>query len=139
MKRGRPFGTSTPIKDRLLRKIKINEVNNCWEWQGGTNNVGYGMIRADHGMRTTHRVSYEEHKGIIPLGMCVLHNCDNPKCVNPDHLRLGTHKDNMQEMISKGRNMLFGNHNRVSCVHCGLTSTVSMVSRWHNDNCKHKP
>lgn len=136
---GRPQGSSTPIDVRLMRKVKVNEITDCWEWQGGKNNIGYGMIRGEHGMRTTHRVSYEVHNGIIPKGMCVLHSCDNPICVNPAHLRIGTHKENMHEMMNKGRNKLFGNHYRVSCTHCGLTSTISMVSRWHNDNCKKKP
>lgn len=138
MNRGRPIGSTTPIKDRLLRKIKINDVTDCWEWQGGKNNVGYGMIRDEHGMRTTHRVSYEEHKGNIPKGMCVCHSCDNPKCVNPDHLWLGTKKDNWQDMINKGRNNFVGVNIPTSCIHCGLTTTPPMIARWHNDNCKHK-
>jgi len=138
MKLGRPVGTGKPILQRLLNKIKINDVTDCWIWQGGTNNVGYGMIRAEHGMRTTHRVSYEEHKGIIPAGMCVLHSCDNPKCVNPDHLRLGTHRENTQEMIRKGRSNHFGNQETKSCKHCSMKTSPAMIARWHNDNCKHK-
>jgi hypothetical protein len=137
--RGRPIGTTTPIKDRLLRKIVINEYTDCWEWQGGKNNVGYGLIRDEHGMRTTHRVSYELYKGNIPKNLCVLHSCDNPKCVNPEHLRLGTRKDNTQDMISKGRTNYIGMHKPMTCVHCGFTTTPPMIARWHDNNCKHKP
>lgn len=135
---GRPLGSCTPIKDRLLRKVKVNTETDCWEWQGGKNNVGYGMIRDEHGMRTTHRVSYELHKGNIPKGMCVCHTCDNPKCVNPDHLWVGTKKDNSQDMIRKGRNLFVGYHEPISCVHCGYSTTPAMIARWHNDKCKHK-
>lgn len=135
---GRPLGSGTPIIDRLLKKIKIDSVTDCWIWQGGKNNIGYGMIRDEHGMRTTHRVSYEIHKGMIPKGMCVLHSCDNPLCVNPNHLRVGTHKDNTQDMISKGRSNYFGHLDTRTCKHCGLKTSPSMNARWHNDNCKHK-
>jgi hypothetical protein len=136
---GRPKGNGTPIDIRLMRKIKINQDTDCWEWQGGKNNVGYGMIRDEHGMRTTHRVSYELHKGNIPHGMCVCHTCDNPKCVNPDHLWLGTKKENAQDMISKGRNNYVGYQTPMTCKHCGLTSSPAMIARWHDDKCKHKP
>lgn len=135
---GRPTGTSIPVLERLLNKIEINDATDCWIWQGGKNNIGYGMIRHDDKMRTTHRVSYEVHKGNIPKGMCVLHSCDNPLCCNPNHLRLGTHKDNTQDMIRKGRSNYFGHLDTRTCKHCGKQTSPSMNARWHNDNCKHK-
>lgn len=138
---GRPKGKGTPILIRLLNKIVINEKTDCWEWQGGTNNIGYGLIRDEHGMRTVHRVSYEQHKGPIPYGMCVLHDCDNPVCANPNHLKVGTHKDNTQDMIRKGRDNYFGKDRYMqgTCPHCGKTMVLNMLKRWHLDNCKYKP
>ena len=128
-------GKREPLKARIIEHYEINNDNNCWEWHGGKNNVGYGMIRDGTRMRTAHRVSYELNVGPIPPKKHVLHICDNPKCVNPKHLRLGTHQDNMLDMKLKKRH---GVMQRISCVHCGITSTKPLITRWHNDNCKHK-
>lgn len=133
------------LLDKLLYNIRINEQTDCWEWQGGTNNIGYGMIRDDKRMRTTHRVSYEEHNNTkIPKYMCVCHSCDNPLCVNPQHLWLGTRKDNIQDMIKKGRGKQYGMTPgrkllRVKCEHCNIDFGINMHKRWHGDKCKHKP
>jgi len=77
----------------------------CWIWSGGMNAYGYGSFwDMDYGRaRRAHRVSYELYKGFIPDGLLVLHKCDVPVCVNPDHLFLGTHQDNMDDKIKKGR------------------------------------
>jgi len=133
-KKGRP---SVPLYDRLMNRIKIDKKTKCWEWQGPLNNIGYGMIRDGDKMRTVHRVSYEEHVKKIPKGKCVLHTCDNRKCVNPDHLWIGTHQDNMDDMMKKDRHKF--NHPLVTCEHCGKTLQKGLYTRWHGDNCKHKP
>jgi len=132
---------SVPLDQRLYRGCKYNEQTDCWEWQRATNNIGYGMIRDNEiqGMRTTHRVSYEIHKGKIPNGRLVLHTCDNPACCNPDHLFLGTHKDNSQDMIEKGRDNNFGCKNRRKCKYCDMVTVPSLIKRWHDENCKYKP
>lgn len=79
----------------------------CWEWSGSTSN-GYGRFNRYSRLRNAHiyahKFSYEIHCGQIPDGLYVLHRCDNPPCVNPDHLFLGTYADNHKDMISKGRN-----------------------------------
>lgn len=90
---------------------KVNRTDNpdeCWEWVGtkrhsyGT--IGFGGRRKNGGKEyNAHRVSYEINIGEIPDGLHVLHKCDNPKCVNPDHLFLGTHLDNMRDMFAKNR------------------------------------
>lgn len=76
----------------------------CWEWTAGLFFQGYGMIRIDHKTYRTHRISYELSLGEIPIGLQVLHHCDNRSCCNPSHLFLGTDKDNAMDRASKGRN-----------------------------------
>jgi len=132
---------------RLLSNVEIDQNTGCWEWQGATNNIGYGMIRDEKKMRTTHRVSYEKHNDTtIPPGMCVCHKCDNPLCVNPAHLWLGTHKQNTKDMWSKGRQNAWGGKTRVGvpqprtyCPNCKQHMPNNVFPRWHGDNCKSKP
>lgn len=140
-------GKAAPLQSRLYQHFTINEQTDCWEWNGGTNNIGYGFIRDGKRMRTAHRVSYEMHNNTtIPKYMCVCHTCDNPKCVNPDHLWLGTRKENHDDMVNKGRSNYFGGKTtagyifkRHTCIHCNRDIPVNAFSRYHGDNCKHKP
>lgn len=78
------------------------EIGNCWKWRNV--NKWYGHFSPEKGKRLyAHRFSWELHNGPIPSGLCVLHKCDNPECVRPDHLFLGTHKDNADDKYAKGR------------------------------------
>lgn len=86
----------------------IKDVNGCWEWQRSIDNSGYGRVNIDGKIWLTHRLSWTIHNGPIPKttsgrGMSVCHKCDNPKCINPDHLFLGTDKDNVHDAIHKNR------------------------------------
>ncbi len=87
---------------------KRNPDNGCWEWQMSVNSRGYGRFRVGRFVERAHRVSYRIHKGPIPKGMLVCHSCDNPGCVNPEHLWLGTPQGNMDDMIGKGRQRWVG-------------------------------
>lgn len=90
--------------DRLRIELcsdKITE-SGCWVWNKAVNACGYGILKRG----LAHRVSYTVFKGVIPNGMCVLHSCDVPSCVNPNHLFIGTHTDNMRDRSNKGRGNL---------------------------------
>lgn len=84
-------------------KVKVAEENQCWEWQAGCFSSGYGMLAVNRYPQKAHRVSWILSFGFIPKGKHVLHICDNRRCVNPNHLYLGTHQDNMRDMDERGR------------------------------------
>lgn len=87
---------------------RVNTTPTCWLWTGSHLTSGYGTFYRPNGKRTTaHRVSWEDEHGPIPDGQLVLHHCDNPPCVRPDHLFLGTAADNMADMRVKGRAKLY--------------------------------
>lgn len=91
-----------PIECFWARTQK-KDFNDCWEWKGGKYTFGHGCLRVNGKMTGSHRFSYEIHKGKIPEGMFVCHKCDNPSCVNPEHLFLGTIQDNNRDRKNKGR------------------------------------
>lgn len=95
-----------PVIDRLLEKAIRNPDSGCWEWTAHRFENGYGAIIIEKKVRKAHRVSYELHCGPIPDGARILHKCDNPSCINPDHLRIGTQTENVEDMIAKGRKAL---------------------------------
>jgi hypothetical protein len=96
--------TPMSLFDRFKEKYEVVTETGCWIWTAACNRHGYGLMgpRCKNGM-SAHRASWTIHKGPIPEGLCVLHHCDTPSCVNPHHLFIGTFSDNMQDMLKKGR------------------------------------
>lgn len=90
------------VEQRFLDKTNVCGENECWEWKGSKSKDGYGKFVA-LGNQLAHRVSWIIHNGEIPKGLQVLHECDNPPCVNPKHLFLGTNHDNVLDKVKKGR------------------------------------
>lgn len=90
------------FQTRFERHIQKTET--CWIWKGAISGTrGYGQIGFEGRRLYAHRASFEIYKGEIPEGLLICHECDNPSCVNPEHLFLGTYKDNMQDCSKKGR------------------------------------
>ena len=121
-----------PIEERLKAMVTVNPITGCWEWNGVKRN-GYGRTiigsRKD-GTRHTisaHRLSYLTWKGEIPNGYFVCHTCDNPCCINPEHLFVGTRQDNINDRERKGRNIVkVGEENSTS----KLTKKTVKDARW---------
>ena len=98
---------------------KVEKTIGCWIWKAGKDLEGYGRFRVKKHTGQAHRFSYELVHGKIPKGMLVCHSCDNPSCVNPEHLFLGTHKINGKDKAIKGR----------AARHLGETNPMSKLKR----------
>lgn len=108
-----------PIEDRFWEKVQ--KTDSCWLWTGSKQGrMGYGYLhiggKKDRKPSRAHRLSWVIHNGPIPDGLYVLHKCDVPACVNPDHLFLGDHKANMQDCASKGRVCTIGKSRLTHCI-----------------------
>ena len=97
------------MQERFEEKFEVDEDTGCWNWIAAKHDRGYGYFYtspsfSNRKMDFAHRVSYYLYKGEkVDTNVCVRHKCDNTSCVNPDHLEKGTHKDNMQDMVKRGR------------------------------------
>ncbi len=97
------FTSTMTAMERFMDKVTIEPNSGCWLWMTALNRWGYGVFYLDPARIQAHRASWLLHRGPIPDGLCVLHHCDNPPCVNPNHLFLGTHSDNAKDRNTKGR------------------------------------
>lgn len=122
-----------PLADRFWPKVRKSD--GCWEWTRATTTHGYGKFSVATAVwDRAHRVAWKLTNGPIPDGMFVCHHCDNPLCVRPDHLFLGTHGDNMRDASTKGR-MPGWNAARTHCKHGhAFTHENTLVSRGKRGN-----
>jgi hypothetical protein len=91
------------LLQRFWDNVKVGTEDECWEWQGSRTKAGYGTILWDGILQYTHRLSLEFTGNVIPPRYHACHKCDNPSCVNPNHLFVGSPRDNMLDKVSKGR------------------------------------
>jgi HNH endonuclease/Helix-turn-helix domain len=131
--------------ERFLAKCVPEPNSGCWLWIGATNNAGYGHLTVGNRTVKAHRRAYELFRGPIPVklegedvrGVCIIHSCDTPLCVNPDHLRIGTHKHNMQDKRERNRfvcNPLLGENHQNSKL---TARKVRLARRLHVDGCSY--
>lgn len=99
-----------PLSEKIERNITRIPESGCWIWMSSLNKGGYGRVCAGKKPFFAHRVSYEQKHGSIPNGMMALHHCDVRCCVNPDHIFIGTQKDNMTDKVRKNRQAKGINH-----------------------------
>lgn len=122
---------------RFFYKVTVEE-NNCCTWEAARQGRGYGHFWLNGHHMLAHRVSWVIHYGPIPEGMMVLHRCDNPGCVNPQHLFLGSQQENMLDMISKGRHSRIAPRGEKSGSAKLKTTDVIKMREWRRDGIKLK-
>ena len=123
------------VEERLRKNYRIDPNTECWIWTGYIGGQGYGRLTNEKKPLSTHRLAYETWVGEIPEGLCVLHKCDVRSCINPDHLFLGTQKDNVQDCMEKGRrNSVRGSkHGHAKLTETEILKIRNMAGQLHKD------
>lgn len=119
--------THGSIEQRFWKHVDIKDLFECWLWKGATDSAGYGSFRNKTGTTIASRISYFLVYGIIPKGKNVLHHCDNPLCVNPSHLFLGTQKDNIRDCVTKKRIAIGEHHGRSKLTESDILKIYSLL------------
>lgn len=126
--------------DQISKKFwaRVDRSGECWIWKKGKR-TGYGILRVNGGRMEAHRLAFELTFGPIPNRRIVCHKCDNPPCVRPDHLFLGTHKDNSEDMYRKGRNAGVVQSKGTQNINAKLNEEAIRAIRWLCANGKSVP
>jgi hypothetical protein len=114
-----------PVMERFMSKVE--KTDSCWLWTGHIDKTKRGLFCLYGKRHQSSRASYLLHKGDIPAGLYVCHTCDNPRCVNPKHLFLGTHLDNMRDCKEKGRQARGSRHGRARLNESDVLGIFKMV------------
>ena len=124
------------VASRFSSKFAIDAATGCWRWTAAVDRRGYGKLGL-RGSKTgkAHRISFMLHNGVIPQGMLVCHSSDTPSCVNPAHLFLGTTKDNVADMLQKGRAWRQGQF-RTHCMRGHEVSPENTYYYQHSHQCR---
>lgn len=128
---GRP---KKPAIDRFSNLYEVDSTSQCWNWSGAKDKDGYGFFRDENTKQVkAHRWSYKYHNGNLQNGMVICHSCDNPSCVNPQHLWQGTHQDNENDKDAKNRRK--GAHIGTGN-HCVVLTEKEVIEIWNSNDTK---